>query len=103
MQVRNPDAPINAKAPVPLRNAPEQSPIADSSRLTATCRKRASLAKRVMSFVIQPSGRVATSEMPQPAATSAMRSATASAPSAMPSSALVLLRLSSQRLLIGAR
>src|SRR5215468_8179619 len=78
MQVRNPDAPISANEPIPLRKAPEQSPIADSSRLTDTCRKRASPAKRVISAVIQPSGRLATSEMPQPAATSAMRPATVS-------------------------
>src|SRR5215831_125881 len=78
MQVRNPDAPISANEPIPLRNAPEQSPIADSSRLTDTCRKRASPAKRVISAVIQPSGRLATSEMPQPAAASAMRPATVS-------------------------
>src|SRR5580692_9897190 len=80
MQVRNPDAPISASEPTPLRKAPEQSPIADSSRLTATCRNRASLAKRAISGVIQPSGRLAMSVMPHAAAASATRSATASAP-----------------------
>src|SRR6478736_20772 len=79
MQVRKPDAPISANVPMPLKNAPEHSPIADSSRLTETCRKRASLAYCVMRLVIQPSGRLATSEMPQSADVSAMRLATVSA------------------------
>src|SRR4029077_5661306 len=73
------DAPISASAPTPLRKAPEHSPMADSSRLTATWRNRASAAKRAISGVIQPSGRLATSVMPHAAAASATRSATASA------------------------
>src|SRR3981081_3704495 len=60
MQVRKPDAPISAKAPMPPKKAPEQRPIADSSRLTATWRKRASRSNCVISGVIQPSGRLAT-------------------------------------------
>src|SRR4029077_19585043 len=54
--------------------------MADSSRLTATWRNRASAAKRAISGVIQPSGRLATSVMPHAAAASATHSATASAP-----------------------
>src|SRR5712691_1169853 len=84
MQVRKPDAPISANAPRPLKNAPEHSPIADSSRLTATWRNRASSAYCVMSRVIQPSGRLATSEIPQSALTSTIRFATLSAAPAMP-------------------
>ena len=44
--------------------------------VTATWRKRSSAAKRVIRGVIQPSGRLATSEMPHPAAASTMRAAT---------------------------
>src|SRR5437016_1490444 len=79
MQVRKPDAPISAKAPMPLKKAPEHRPIADSSRLTATWRKRASPPYCVISRVIQPSGKLATSEMPHSALTSTMCSATLSA------------------------
>src|SRR6266540_3634455 len=80
MQVRKPDAPISANAPTPLMNAPEHSPIADSSRLTDTWRKRASPAYCVMSWVIQPSGRLATSEMPHSAVASTICRATRSPP-----------------------
>src|SRR5271163_3786573 len=79
MQVRNPDAPISASDPTPLRNAPEHRPIADSSRLTATWRNRWSVANCEISGVIQPSGRLATSVTPHAAVASAMRFATASA------------------------
>src|ERR1700730_2123174 len=78
MQVRKPDAPIRASPPMPLKKAPEHSPMADSSRLTATWRNRVSASNRAMREVIQPSGRLATSEMPQLAAVSAMAAATAS-------------------------
>src|ERR1700757_4602233 len=77
MQVRKPDAPIRANAPMPLKKAPEHRPIADSSRLTGTWRKRESTANCRISGVIQPSGRLATSEMPHSAAASAMWTATA--------------------------
>src|ERR1700675_4091992 len=61
---------------MPLKNAPEHRPIADSSRLTATWRNRESAAKQVISGVIQPSGKLATSEIPHAAAVSATFAAT---------------------------
>src|ERR1700730_5779326 len=77
MQVRKPDAPIRASAPMPLKNAPEHRPIADSSRLTCTWRKRESTANCRINGVVQPAGRLATSEVPHAAAASAIWTATA--------------------------
>src|SRR6266850_7005480 len=88
MQVMKPEAPISAAEPRPPMYAPAHKPIADSSRLTGTWRKRASPSRWVMSSLIQLSGRLATSFTPQPASSSAMRRAvsvrfTAPAPSSI--------------------
>src|SRR5260221_14215211 len=53
--------------------APAHKPIADSSRLTGTWRKRASPSRWVMSSLIQLSGRLATSFTPHSASSSAIR------------------------------
>ena len=75
MQVISPDAPISASEPLPPKNAPEHSPTADSSRLTGMWSKRVSASNSSISAAIQPSGRLATSSMPHPAASSAMAAA----------------------------
>src|SRR5258706_7515114 len=53
--------------------APAHKPIADSSRLTGTCVKRASPSRWVMSSLIQLSGKLATSFTPHSASSSAIR------------------------------
>src|SRR6266850_821826 len=75
MQVMKPEAPISAAEPRPPMYAPAHKPIADSSRLTGTWRKRASPSRWVMSPLIQLSGRLATSFTPHSASSSAMRRA----------------------------
>src|SRR4051794_37087504 len=76
MQVISPDAPIKASAPVPLKNAPEHRPIADSSRFTGTCRKRSSRSTPSIKSAIQVSGRLVTSVMRHFASSSRMRAVT---------------------------
>src|SRR5258706_11490079 len=73
MQVMKPEAPISATEPWPPMYAPAHKPIADSSRLTGTCVKRASPSRWVMSSLIQLSGRLATSFTPHSASSSAIR------------------------------
>ena len=86
MQVISPDAPIRASEPLPPKNAPEHSPIADSSRLTGMWSNRASASNSSISAAIQPSGRLATSSIPDCAACSAMAAATSRLGPAMPGS-----------------
>src|SRR5882724_2795539 len=68
-----PDAPISAADPSAPIYAPEQSPIADSSRLTRTCTKRSSLSMVSIRSINQLSGSEATSFTSHLASCSAMR------------------------------
>src|SRR5258708_36375386 len=72
-QGRRPESPIGPPERWPPIYAPAQKPIADSSRLTGTCVKRASPSRWVMSSLIQLSGRLATSFTPHSASSSAIR------------------------------
>src|SRR5260370_18440367 len=71
--VMKPDAPISAAHPMAPIEAPEQSPIADSSRLTGMCTNRSSRSTASMTPVNQLAGSDATSRTPHAASSSAMR------------------------------